>query len=76
MKKQEEIYYHHGYNGKAPKLTKEISFEIRLITRLIMDELCLNWNKCALEKIIDRSIDVKTKKVFMKYSEIYKDFVL
>lgn len=75
MKKQKKIYHYHRYNGKLLKARREISYDIQMTTRLILDELCFNWNKRVLQEAIDRSIDEGNKTEFMTLSKTYKLFV-
>ncbi|MCT2535536.1 IDEAL domain-containing protein [Aquibacillus koreensis] len=51
---------------------REISYEIKLASKLILDELCFNWNKARLEEEINESIDSNDKEKFLKLSKKYQ----
>ncbi|MBM7571428.1 IDEAL domain-containing protein [Aquibacillus albus] len=64
---------------KANHITKiiakrEISYEIQLASKLVLDELCFNWNKTHLENQINDSIDTNDKKTFMQLSKEYQPY--
>ncbi|GAB3060694.1 IDEAL domain-containing protein [Virgibacillus ainsalahensis] len=75
MKKEKIVYRYFRYTGKMIKAKKEVSFETRLTARMILDEVCFNWNKEQLSAAIDESIKEGNKQEFMKLSEAYKDYV-
>ncbi|RFA35207.1 hypothetical protein CAI16_08840 [Virgibacillus dokdonensis] len=75
MKKQKIVYQFFRYNGKKVKAKREITFELRLSSRLLLDEICFNYNKAYLEKQINRSIDEGNKSEFLKWSKAYKTFL-
>lgn len=72
MKKQIVFYRFMRYSGKPLSARREISFEIKLTSRLILDELCFKWNKNQLETQINHSIDENNKEKFVLLSELYK----
>lgn len=76
MKKQMNFNQYHRYQGKVLKAHKEIPYEIQLKTRLMLDELCFNWNKAYFEREINRSIDENNKEAFLVLSEQYKDYII
>ncbi|PAV29324.1 hypothetical protein CIL05_13085 [Virgibacillus profundi] len=75
MKKEKIIYRYYRYDGKVLQAKREISFELKLSSRLILDELFFNWNKEKLENAINNSIDSGDKEAFLELSEAYKQFV-
>ncbi|HLQ73257.1 MAG TPA: IDEAL domain-containing protein [Bacillota bacterium] len=75
MKKQISNYRHLRYEGSAIQAKREISYEIKLSTRLILDELCYQRNKDMLEAAINDSIDNGNKEEFLKLSATYNQFV-
>ncbi|API91110.1 hypothetical protein J32TS6_27530 [Virgibacillus pantothenticus] len=75
MKKQKIVFQFYRYNGKRIKAKREITFELRLSSRLLLDEICFNYNKALLEEQINRSIDEGNKDDFLKWSEAYKTFI-
>lgn len=74
VKKHKSTYQIQRYRGPVIRSHKEISFEIQLRTRLLLDELSFQWNKEKLQKDIDRSIDESDRAAFMKLSHAYKAY--
>ncbi|CDQ40739.1 MULTISPECIES: IDEAL domain-containing protein [Virgibacillus] len=75
MKKQKTVYQFYRYSGKGIKAKREIPFELRFSSRLLLDELCFNYNKAFLEERINRSIDEGNEDSFLKLSEHYRHFI-
>lgn len=75
MKKQKVVYRYLPYQGEALHAKKEIPFELKFSSRLLLDEICFRWNKERLEKAIDKSIDTGNREAFIGLSEEYKHFV-
>lgn len=75
MKKEKLVYRYYRYEGEVLQAKREISFELKLTSRLLLDELCFSWNKEKLETAINSSIDTGNKEEFLKLSELYKHFV-
>jgi len=75
MKKEKVVYRFFRYKGSAIKAKQEIPYEIRIYSRLLLDELCFNWNKKQLEEGINSSIDGNNKQSFMDLSEKYKQYI-
>ncbi|SDM01399.1 MULTISPECIES: IDEAL domain-containing protein [Sediminibacillus] len=65
-----------GTNRKSKIVARrEISYEIKLATKLLLDELCFNWNKSRLEAQINNSIDASDREAFLSLSEQYQSYV-
>ncbi|WP_010650157.1 IDEAL domain-containing protein [Oceanobacillus massiliensis] len=75
MKKEKIVYRFFRYEGQRLDAKREIPYEIRIASRLVLDELCFNWNKKQLEEDINGSIDKGNKDQFMKLSKAYRHFV-
>ncbi|MFS0752263.1 IDEAL domain-containing protein [Oceanobacillus sp. 1P07AA] len=75
MRKAKTVYRIFRYAGEPLQAKREISFETSLLSRLILDELCFNWNKTKLEEALNSSIDQNNEQSFQKLSEEYKQFV-
>jgi len=75
MKKQIKSYQYVRYEGNVLKARREISYEIILSSRLILDELCFQWNKNKLATAVNRSIDQGDKQTFLKLSEAYRVYL-
>ncbi|RDW19870.1 IDEAL domain-containing protein [Oceanobacillus chungangensis] len=75
MKKEKLVYRMYRYKGDVLHARKEIPYEIRLTSRLILDEICLNWNKMKLEEKLNHAIDTNNKEAFFRLSEVYKSYV-
>ncbi|WP_226037998.1 IDEAL domain-containing protein [Aquibacillus saliphilus] len=77
MKKHKVIYNLQIFgSGNESKIVakREISYEIKLASKLLLDELCFNWNKAKLEEQINDSIDSNDKKTFLDLSKQYQHY--
>lgn len=74
MEKQKQVYRYYRYEGKKLLAKREIPFSIQLSSRLILDELCYNFNKASIEAAINKAIDKGDKKKFIKLSKKYKHY--
>jgi len=75
LKQQKVIYNFRRYAGTELYARKEIPYEFGLNAQLMLDEICFNWNK---QKILDKihySIETDNKDEFLKYSQVYMDYV-
>ncbi|MDY0406268.1 hypothetical protein P5G51_013485 [Virgibacillus sp. 179-BFC.A HS] len=75
MKKEKVVYRFNRYVGKTLHVKKEISFEIRLGSRLLLDELCFNLNQAQLEKQLNAALENGDAAMFRQISEAYKQYV-
>ena len=75
MEKQQLNYRYCRYDGKELQAKREIPFEIKLSSRLILDELCYSWNKAKMEEAINIAIDQGNKDIFMNLSKQYKQYI-
>lgn len=75
MRKAKTVYRIFRYAGKPLQAKREIPFEMRLVARMMLDELCFNWNKAILEEALNSSIDGNNHEAFQHLSEKYKQFV-
>ena len=72
MEKQKQVYRYCRYNGNPLLAKREIAYEIKLSSRLLLDELCYKWNKIVLEEKINQAIEQGNQEKFMKLSHEYK----
>ncbi|HAM79934.1 hypothetical protein [Ornithinibacillus bavariensis] len=75
MKKERVVYHFYPYEGNVLNAKREISFEIKLSSRMILDEICFNWNKKMLEEKINSSIQKGNKEDFVKVRERYLQYI-
>jgi hypothetical protein len=75
MKKQKMLYRFRRYEGQILHAKREIPYELKLTSRLVLDELCFNWNKAMIEAAIDRSLAKGNQKDFFEYSEAYNHYI-
>lgn len=75
MKKEKLIYKYKRYEGNVSSARKEIPFEFRLTSRMILDEICFQYNKQIIETSINQAIADDNKEKFMKSSEAFKQFI-
>jgi len=76
MEKQKQVYRYYRYDGEKLLAKREIPYEIKLSSRLILDELCYQWNKAKIESKINEAIEQGDKETFVKLSYDYKHFTL
>ncbi|MDL4842727.1 IDEAL domain-containing protein [Aquibacillus rhizosphaerae] len=75
MKKHKVSYKLKVYSTKKVSrivAKREISYEIKLASKLVLDELCFNWNKAHLEHRINESIDSNDKETFIQLSKQFQ----
>ena len=75
MKKQKKVYRYVRSDGRVLKARREISYEIKLSSRLLLDELCFSWNKSRYKDAIDHSIDTNNKELFLELSKKYPFYI-
>ncbi|MFC4388643.1 IDEAL domain-containing protein [Gracilibacillus marinus] len=78
MKKQKMNYQLVPFvqnSNKEILARREISYEIKLASQLILDNLCFNWNKARLDERINQAIDDRNHQDFIMYSDSYKDYI-
>lgn len=75
MKKQKTVFRYYRYEGNVLHARREIPYELRLSSRMILDELCFNWNKARLEAAINSSIDERNEEKFLQLSKEYKHYI-
>ncbi|SER84465.1 IDEAL domain-containing protein [Gracilibacillus ureilyticus] len=78
MKKQKISYrlipFKRNHN-KEILARRELPYEIKLASQLMLDDLCFNWNKARLEEQINLAIDQSDKSTFDKLSKQYKNYI-
>ncbi|MFB1051123.1 IDEAL domain-containing protein [Paraliobacillus sp. JSM ZJ581] len=75
MKKQKVNYYLIKYaalENASIKAKKEVSFEIKLASQLLLDELVSTRNKLHLEQRINQAIDDRDEIAFLELSKRYQ----
>ena len=75
MKKQKVKSHVNRYIGKELRAKREISFEIKLSSRLYLDELCYNYNKNIMESKLNEAIDSNNEEAFYLISETYRNYI-
>ncbi|WP_163537156.1 IDEAL domain-containing protein [Gracilibacillus sp. YIM 98692] len=78
MKKEKVIYRLKSFEGTARKrinARREIPYELKLASQLVLDELCFHWNKARLEEELNESIDQNDQTKFKELSEEYQNYV-
>ena len=76
MKKQKTNYHIYRYKGKMLEAKKEAPFDISITARLLLDQLCYEWNKEHLQKQFDIALDEGDHDKFMQLSEQYRSYLL
>ncbi|PAF17630.1 hypothetical protein CHH69_09235 [Terribacillus saccharophilus] len=76
MKKHKVVYRLQRTKRKRAYVTakREISFEVKLATRLMLDEFYFTWNKNRLEAQINECIDQKDAERFKELSAAYRHY--
>ncbi|GAE94645.1 hypothetical protein JCM21714_3822 [Gracilibacillus boraciitolerans JCM 21714] len=62
-------------NQSELKAKREIPFEIRLASQLLLDDLCFRWNKARLEKDINQSLDEQNEEAFKELSKTFNSYI-
>ncbi|MGM8366298.1 IDEAL domain-containing protein [Virgibacillus sp. W0181] len=75
MEKQKVIYRYLRYEGKVMAVRREIPYEIKLSSRMILDEMCFNYNKEQLQLAINTAIESGSKSDFQQLSKSYCHFI-
>ncbi|HEY4600062.1 MAG TPA: IDEAL domain-containing protein [Cerasibacillus sp.] len=75
MNKEKTIYRFKRYQGNRVQAKREISFEMMLSARLLLDEICFQRNKEQLMTAIDTAIESGDQEMFQTLSEFYKQYV-
>lgn len=75
MEKQKLTYSYYRYDGEVLQAKREIPFEVKLSSRLILDELCYTWNKANIKDAIDTAIDQGNKDEFIRLSKRHKHYI-
>ncbi len=78
MKKQKISYRLISFDrnrNNAILARREISYEIKLASQLMLDDLCFNWNKARIEEQINLAIDQNDKATFDILSEQFRSYI-
>lgn len=65
---------HPNYETSHVKLN-ETPYHMQLTARLILDNLCYEWNKQHLLEQINSALDTSNEELFTKYTLEYKEFI-
>ncbi|WP_079529290.1 IDEAL domain-containing protein [Halobacillus hunanensis] len=77
MRKQKVIYVlrrNPGFRNREITAKRELSFGIRLASRLLLDELSFQFNKEQIDKQINLAIDNDDRQEFHRLSEKYQPY--
>ncbi|UOQ43538.1 IDEAL domain-containing protein [Halobacillus salinarum] len=77
MRKQKMIYVLRrdpDYRGREITAKRELSFGIRLASRLMLDELTFELNKERLDREINTAIDNNDREEFQRLSIAYQPY--
>ncbi len=77
MRKQKMIYVLRRdpeYRGREITAKRELSFGIRLASRLLLDQMIFEFNKERLDKEINMAIDNNDREEFHRLSEKYQPY--
>lgn len=75
MKKEKVVMIFFRYDGKPVQAKREVSFELRLQARLILDEICFQYNRFRLEESLNKALENRDKSAFVEHSEALKEFI-
>ncbi len=78
MKKHKLVYQLKKFDKNQQSVLnakREIPFEIRLASQLVLDDLCFSWNKARLEEDINQSIDDNNKEAFETLSKTFSSYI-
>ncbi|HLQ71918.1 MAG TPA: IDEAL domain-containing protein [Bacillota bacterium] len=71
MKNKQIVYRYYRYDGKPLQAKREIPYDIKITSRLLLDELCFKWNKEYLTVLIDEALDHHDEAAFRHLSKKY-----
>lgn len=72
MKKEKRVYCFIRKKGFVLLARREISFELKLTTQLMLDTLCFQWNKKQMMMQINDALDERNKDYFLQLSAEYE----
>lgn len=78
MRKQKMVYVLRrdpNYKGKKVTAKRELSFGIKLASRLLLDQLSYQFNKELLDKQINEAIDRDDREEFERLSVEYQLYI-
>ncbi|TQS76585.1 hypothetical protein DX933_00325 [Ornithinibacillus gellani] len=75
MKTERVNYQFKRYKGKVLGARREISYEIQLSSRLLLDELCYKWNKKHIQAQLDQAIDNDDRHAFLTWSKVFSAYI-
>jgi len=75
MKKEKVVFNFNRYDGKMLLAKNEISFDIQLTSRLLLDQLCYEFNKQQLQKRLDEALIKGDEKLFKELSVEYRQYL-
>lgn len=64
---------HLNYQANQAK-RNEIPYQMQLTARLLLDNLCYEWNHTYLLEQINYALDTSNEEMFTEYSLKYKEF--
>ncbi|MCP3032462.1 IDEAL domain-containing protein [Halobacillus sp. A1] len=79
MRKQKLIYVLRrdpGFRNREITAKRELSFGIKLASKLLLDQLCFQFNKERLDEKINLAIDNNDREEFERLSQNYKYYTL
>lgn len=75
MNKEKVVYRFNRYEGRMLKAKSEIPFHMKLTARLMLDQLCYEWNKKQLQHELDEALVKGDMDSFEKLSLEYRQYV-
>lgn len=75
MNKEKVVYHFNRYDGKVLLAKNEIPYHIQLTSRLLLDQLCYDWNKKQLQKQLDKVLIEGNKELFEQLSLEYRQYI-
>lgn len=65
---------HPNYQANHAK-RNEIPYQMQLTARLLLDNLCYEWNHTYLLEQINYALDTSNEEMFTEYSLKYQEFI-
>lgn len=75
MKKEKVVHRYYPYKGKVLTAKREIPFAMKLTAKMLLDEICFNWNKGQIEEEINDTLAKGDKEEFKRLCEVYMDYI-
>lgn len=75
MTHKQIVFRYYRYYGKLINAKRDLPYEIKMTSRLLLDALCFEWDKKTLMDAIDDALQANNEAAFKQLSEHYRQFI-